>query len=184
MKQFTEAGRKAIEEDNLYSALSLALMIPDICGSLEDPGPGKSKQRYIAWYTRWALPKFSAKMGPAQTLVVVFISADDCYQLRCSLIHSGTAEITPNTQSALDRFVFCDKSVGSHLNRFDGAIINGVRQSFLQLKADKFSETMFSAADEWDASVAGDGKIQAEKAKLLIIQSKGFTIGGNAIKFG
>jgi hypothetical protein len=90
----------------------------------------------------------------------------------------------PGTQSALDRFIFCDKTAGAHLVRFDGARINGVQQSLLQLKADKFSEAMFSAADEWDASVAGDEKIQVEKRKLLVIQSKGFTIGGNLIQFG
>ena len=46
MNRFTDAGRRAIEDKNDYAALSLALMIPDICGSLEDPGPGKSRERY------------------------------------------------------------------------------------------------------------------------------------------
>jgi hypothetical protein len=182
MKRFTDAGRKVIEQDNLYCALSLALMVPDICGSLEDPGPGKSKTRYTAWYSRWALSKFSAEIGPMKT-PTVFISADDCYQLRCSLIHSGSAEIEPGKQSALDRFIFCDKSSGAHLNLFQGAKINGVKTSFLQLKADKLSESMYCAADEWDAVVASDKKIQAEKAKLLMIQTGPFAIGGGAIRF-
>lgn len=30
MKRFTDAGRRAIKDDNLYSALSLALTMPDI----------------------------------------------------------------------------------------------------------------------------------------------------------
>jgi hypothetical protein len=177
MKRFTDAGRKAIKEDNLYCALSLALMIPDICGSLENPGPGRSKQRYLAWYGKWALPKFSVG-GNA------FITADDCFQLRCSLIHSGSAEIEPGTGAVLDRFVFCDKTVGAHLNRFQSTVINGVDHgNFLQIKVDRFSESMYEAADEWDRSISGNQKIQAEKAKLLVIQTKGFSIGG-AIKFG
>jgi hypothetical protein len=35
MKRFTDAGRRALRDNNLYAALSLALTIPDICGSLE-----------------------------------------------------------------------------------------------------------------------------------------------------
>lgn len=66
---------------------------------------------------------------------------------------------------------------------FSDMVINGVKQSFIQLKADKFSETMFECADEWDAAVTGDTKIQAEKAKLLIVHGKGHTIGGRAIVF-
>jgi len=181
MKRFTDAGRLAIKNDNLYAALSLALLIPDICGSLEDPGPSKSRQRYIAWYSKWSLPKFSAEIGIERT-PTVFVSADDCYQLRCSLIHSGTAEIEPGKQSALDRFIFFDKTTGAHLNLFSNTVYNGVKQSFLQLRADRFSETMFSAADEWDRAVSGDAKIQAEKAKLLVIHGAGYTVGG--IGFG
>ena len=109
----------------------------------------------------------------------MFISAHDCYQPRCSLIHSGSAEIEPGTESALDRFVFFDKTTGNHLLRFNN--FNGPT-NFLQLKADLFSETMFAAADEWDASVVNDPKVQAEKAKLLVIRGKGFAIDG--VEFG
>ncbi len=57
MKRFTNAGRKSIAEDNLYAALTLALIIPDICGSLEDPGPGKSQKRYEAWFKKMGRAK-------------------------------------------------------------------------------------------------------------------------------
>jgi hypothetical protein len=176
MKRFTDAGRRAVKEGNLYAALSLALTIPDICGSLVDPGAGKSKQRYLDWYTKWVLPKFTLEIGPSREKKV-FISADDCYQLRCSLIHSGTAEIEPGGKSILDRFVFFDESAGSHLNYTrDGAA------NFLQLKAPDFANAVFDAADEWDTKVSNDAAIQAEKAKLLTIHKSGDTISG--IKFG
>src|SRR5215831_12861852 len=120
MKRFTDAGRQAIAAKNNYAALSLALMIPDICGSLEDPGPGKSQRRYERWFKQWAEPKF------------VNLSAEECYQLRCSMIHSGSAEIQI-------------------------------------LRVSKFSEWIYQAADEWDASVKNNAAVQAEKAKLLFI---------------
>jgi hypothetical protein len=53
-----------------------------------------------------------------------------------------------------------------------------VGQTYLQLKADRFSNTLFDSADEWAAFVAGDATIQAEKSELLVIRSVGAQIGG------
>jgi SAM-dependent methyltransferase len=41
--EFTDDGRAATAGDNLYAAVSLAPMMPDICGSTEDPRPAKTK---------------------------------------------------------------------------------------------------------------------------------------------
>ncbi len=168
MKRFTDAGRRAIADSNLYAALSLALMMPDICGSLEDPGPGKSQKRYVRWCKRWLEPSFTVAEGPVKP-PIVFLSAEDCYQLRCSLIHSGTPEIDQSKRKALRKAEFFDETTGSHVNKIN---------DWLQLRAAAFSETMFQAVDAWDDSVAGDAAIQAEKEKLLVIHSAGVVIDG------
>lgn len=172
MKRFTDAGRSAIADSNLYAALSLALMMPDICGSLQDPGPGKSQKRYVQWCKRWLEPSFTAAVGGATT-ETVFLSAEDCFQLRCSLIHSGTLEIEPSKRKALRKAEFFDETTGNHCNKVN---------DWLQLRAAAFSETMFQAVEEWDASVTGDAAIQAEKEKLLVIHSAGVVI--DDVKFG
>jgi len=183
MKRFTDAGRKSIVCGNLYAGLSLALTIPDICASLEDPGPGKSRDRYVKWCENWVQPKFTRQIpapdGCGKTESKVFVSAQDCYQLRCSLVHSGTTEINPAKKEVLDRFEFFDGTAGGHLNWCERNILNGEMQpNFLQLKADLFSQTLFDAADEWDQAVANDPNVQAEKKKLLVIHTKGDCIGG------
>jgi hypothetical protein len=94
----------------------------------------------------------------------VFISAEDCYQLRCSLIHSGQSHIDPAKIKDLHRFEFWDDTVTPHQNWVN---------EYLQLKASLFSQTMFEAADEWDAAKVSDADVQKEKAKLLVIYSKG-----------
>jgi hypothetical protein len=181
MKRFTEAGRLSIQQGNLLAALSLALMIPDICASQEDPGPGKTQKRYVKWCKEWVEPKFT-KPARGPIPLQIFISAEDCFQLRCSLIHSGSAELEPRKQNILERFVFFDQSAGTHLNMFVSPIVKGVVQpSYLQLKADLFSEEMFKAADEWDAAMANDENVQAEKANLVLIHTKGDIING--VKF-
>jgi hypothetical protein len=162
MRRFTDAGRKAIADGNLYAALSLALMMPDICASIEDAGPGKSQARYVRWCKRWVEPKFTRSM-PGGT-VKVFVSSEDCFQLRCSLIHSGRANIDPSKQVEFERFEFFDQTMGSHLNYFTKPVHNGVvGQTYLQLKADRFSNTLFNSADEWDAFVAGEATISSRK---------------------
>ena len=178
MKRFADAGRKAVADQNWYAALSLALTIPDICGSLEDPGPGKSEKRYVRWCRQWLEPKVT---GGPPGYEKVFLSAEDCYQLRNSLIHSGSVEIAQKRRVVLDRMEFFES--GSHLNWVEGMVVNGEKQpNFLQMRADLFSETMFVAAEEWDASVADNSQIQSEKARLLVIHPLGTTIGG--VKFG
>jgi hypothetical protein len=162
MKRFAEAGRRAIADKNDYAALSLALMIPDICGSLEDPGPGKSQERYERWFKRWAEPKFSP----------TFVSAAECYQLRCSLIHSGSAEI----QRFPSKFVFFDDTSPSNVAQVTisqvepgGKVVPG---KATVLRISYFCKTIYQAAEEWDTSVKDDAAVQAEKAKLLVIRRR------------
>ena len=176
MKRFTDAGRMAIAAQNHYAALSLALMIPDICGSLEDPGTGKSQKRYERWFSKWAEPKFT--FGGK-----IFLSSSDCFQLRCSLIHSGSTELAANKRDVLERIEFFDDSSHVHLVWFEGNTYNGVKQpNVLALAASKFSETMYQAADEWDAASANEPSIQTLKTNLTVIRSKGIEMQG--INFG
>lgn len=43
---------KALDNDCFFSALSLALTLPDICGKAKYPTDG-NKKRYIAWYDEY-----------------------------------------------------------------------------------------------------------------------------------
>ncbi|MER8959276.1 hypothetical protein [Mesorhizobium sp. M0701] len=167
MKRFTEAGRQSIAAGNLYGGLSLALTLPDICASLEDPGPNKSRKRYERWCTEWIQPKYTKIIG-LERRTVVFLSATDCFQLRCSLIHSGSAEVESAKAGSVNQFEFVDDSVSSHCNRAQTS--TGV--TILQLKASRFSIDVFDAVDAWDDAKVGVASVQNEKAKLLTIWSR------------
>ena len=123
MKRFTVAGRKAIWAKNWYAGLSLALTLPDICGSLEEPGAKNSAKRYVSWCEKWLARRFGTNL-----------SAADIYQLRCSLVHSGTAEINPEKVKNYRDFEFFDDTTGSHLNFFGSFIQDGEEYGkFIQL---------------------------------------------------
>jgi hypothetical protein len=184
MNSFTKAGRNCLAAGNLHGALALALIMPDVCGSLVSPGNNNSKARYIEWFTRWVQPKFTIEVGPDRT-PRVFVSAEDCFQIRNSLLHSGSAEIDPKKVDKLARFEFFDETVGSHLNFFANLNVNGVNLGgFLQLKAGSFSATIFDSVDEWELATKSEVEIQARKGKLLTIHTSGASFGGGAVVFG
>jgi len=179
MKRFSDAGRRAIKDGNLYAALTLALTIPDVCGSLEEPGPGKSQARYTRWCKQWIEPKYSTKtLDPMTGRPHVWITDEQIYQLRCSLIHSGSDEIEKARRTGVDRFFFFDQTRPSGIQKFANCKFNGVDVNIICLSAADFCEKLFEAAEEWDASVVGNEAVQVEKEKLLFVHSKGAAIYG------
>lgn len=176
MKRFTDAGRASIKSGTLYAALSLALTLPDICGSLEDPGPGKSKRRYERWCEQWFDLKY--RISVRNVGDPTHLRPEDIFQLRCSLIHSGSAEVEIDKRTKIDRFVFFDETAGEHASLIRNVTFGGQRADMVVLSADAFSQQMFESVDKWDAAMVSDPKVQAEKEKLLFIHSAGATIHG------
>jgi hypothetical protein len=173
-----------VASKNFHAALTIALILPDICASIENPGTGKSKDRYESWFRKWAEPKFRPSFGGDETKPS-FITAANCYQIRCSLLHSGTAEIEKSKITDLARFEFFDDTTGAHLIHCVNVTLNGENiGGFLQLKASIFAEAIFDSVDEWDIETNKDISIIEQKSKLLQIRTRGFSIGGNAIVFG
>jgi hypothetical protein len=182
MKRFTDSGRLAIKQENLYAALSLALMIPDICGSLEDPGPGKSRVRYQRWWKQWIEPKYTTQNpDPLTGQLHVWITDQQVYQLRCSLIHSGSDEIEEERRTGVDRFFFFDQTRPNSIQKFAHCKFNGIDANIICLSGADFCEKTFEGAEAWDVSVAKNATVQAEKEKLLFIHSKGTVIHGITI---
>jgi hypothetical protein len=122
------------------------------------------------------------KPNPLTGQPLVWITADQLYQLRCSLIHSGSDEIEENKRSGVDRFVFFDQTRSGAVNKFEKCKFKGEEFNIVSLGASEFCTRVFDAAEEWDASVANTEVVQKEKAKLLLLHSAGEVIYG--IKFG
>jgi hypothetical protein len=108
----------------------------------------------------------------------VTITAQQVFQLRCSLIHSGSDEIDYVKQTGVDRFYFFDDMIAGPISKFSNCVFNGISANIITLTASAFCEIMFNAADRWDINVSHNAKIQAEKEKLIFIHSKGAIIHG------
>lgn len=148
---------KSLESKNWYAALFIALTIPDICGVLEHPNE-KSGVRYVNWYNKYMLPEYSSTI--LQELHV-FLSGDDCYALRCSLLHEGTGDIEKQKISkTLESVHFTEPSdKGGRLHRTQ-------YKNVLQLQVDVFCNDFISATHQWLSDVQGDAGIQARMQSL------------------
>jgi hypothetical protein len=96
MEHLIRGVRDAVHKRSLYAATALALMLPEVCAVIEDPGRGKSKQRYIRWADRWAQWFFTAQTGK------VFLSGTELYLVRCSFLHQGDFATSDEAPKAAD----------------------------------------------------------------------------------
>lgn len=160
MERFTVAVRAALDQDNWYAALSLALLLPDICGRLECPKEG-SQSRYVRWYNKWLLTKYSSKSAWDEPQV--FLSGRDCYALRCAFSHEGREDVSEQrARDVLSRFTFNTPhpNISIHCNRINDS---------LQLDVEEFATDICEAVEVWAAKNRWDPEISSRMAGLVTI---------------
>jgi len=96
MEHLVRGVRDAVQKQSWYAAAALALTLPDACGAVEQPGPGRSRDRYIRWADRWTRSYFSNPIGK------VFLSGHDLFALRCAFLHEGDLMTNPDAPQAPD----------------------------------------------------------------------------------
>lgn len=95
VKQINES----LENDCYMTALTTALILPDVCGKAEYPEIKTSKERYIKWYD-----KYVSKQDKLKVLnnIKNDLTGDIIYDLRCSLLH----EANPNVSKRVEDIVY------------------------------------------------------------------------------
>ena len=163
MKRFTDAIESSVQTQNWYAAIALTLTMPDICGALETPEAGNGV-RYKRWFAAWMEPNYTTvlpKIGRH-----VFLSAENCWGLRCSYLHAGNGEIRPGkVKQVLESFHFIEPPPGNntiHLNQVGRA---------LQLQTDIFCREMIAAVLAWQDTVKDDADIESRRQDLLQIHN-------------
>lgn len=163
MERLTNAIKMAVENKNWYGALTMALTLPDICGHIETPEKG-SKVRYVDWYNRYMLNKYTYFLGTDKE-EHIFLRGEDCYALRCSYLHQGGSNIeNQRARQALSDFLFIDPPESGglmHLNQFNNA---------LQLQVDIFCLDMANSVEEWaNTEVQNSEEYQSRINNELIV---------------
>ena len=82
---------KTFQSGYFFSALSLALSIPDICGSRLFPEEKNCGVRYAKWFNRYVAYQYlNEAFTNEDSCDRWYFDGDDCYQLRCVFLHEGT----------------------------------------------------------------------------------------------
>jgi hypothetical protein len=161
MKRFVSAVRSSVENQNWYSALFVALSLPDICGKLENPAKF-SGDRYKDWFEKYMAHHYAHKIGPDHTLHV-FLSPRDCYALRCAFLHEGEDELNnQKSREVLERIHFVAPTPGMmvHCNQYN---------NILQVQVDIFCNQICDGVEQWFRDIAGNAGIQARMSSLAKI---------------
>lgn len=79
--------QKAIDNSCYFSALALALTLPDICGKAAYPNESRGSKRYIDWYEEVV---GITEKPPDEDDEMPYLSGSVVYQLRCAFLHQGT----------------------------------------------------------------------------------------------
>jgi len=99
------------------------------------------------------------------------LSGEDCYALRCSLLHEGKDVISgQRCRRALDSLLFVAK--GPHCNYFK---VNG--HKFLQLNVRRFCEDVCSSIETWLTDVGSDSIVQNRLAETVKIEASASRFG-------
>jgi hypothetical protein len=149
-----------------YLAAAATLSIPDICSSLEwDPDPNKIKEqrraqqdRYKKWFDDYLARNYN------------HLTADDCYRLRCGLLHNGKLG---RPKDSYDRVAF---SMGNSPIEmlYDNNIVNGVNTGkLLVLGLDHFCKTTICAARTWYESKNDDHFVKMNAITLIKLRKDG-----------
>jgi hypothetical protein len=111
-----------------YAGLVVALTVPDVCAALESEDGKTSNQKYKDWYESYLGELYKT------------LTSDDCYSLRCSVVHQGKFG-HPNNQYR--RVLFTVPN--SQKNVYH----NNIVENALNIDAICFCTDVMNAARKW-----------------------------------
>ena len=105
------------KENKAYlSALSLALTIPSILSSIAN-NKRSVRTDYAEWFNQWVYKYYKQPKSENELinrgLEATKFDGDNCYALRCSMLHAGNTDLKEN-RGTIDVFVLCSSEKSSH----------------------------------------------------------------------
>lgn len=147
---------RALDAGFSYLAVLSALALPDICGALESEDGRAHPTRYKGWYT--------ANLATVWPM----LTADECYSLRCGVLHQGRSEImAPGGVTKPVAFKLPDPMEST----IHGVVYN---DAMLLFEADLFCDEMIEAVRAWHQRMRNDPTVQANLPNLVRLRPHGF----------
>ena len=126
---FIEDIKKSLQNNCYYSALTLALTLPDICGKVMYPEIKGVGERYIKWFNTYIGNYEQSPLSKEDDnwKDLPYLNGEICYNLRCALLHQGENDLQNRDikSVSLDEFtliietqnefeIYCDSSSKSN----------------------------------------------------------------------
>lgn len=172
---------EAIDRGLYLPALYAVLTVPDICGALGQRRGGASQEAYERWFDDEVGSKYRAVVGPDLSVFpafmgplidqmspeireisgkeVVFLSGQDCYRYRCSVLHQARSTLHGGT-AGYKRIMFVRSETDSprRCSRVNDAIVINVVT---------FCRDIVEAARAWIARKEGTQPFDSNWSRLL-----------------
>jgi hypothetical protein len=155
---------RALDAGFYYLAVMVALTLPDICGALESPDGRAHRSRYKDWFRQNL-----SSLG-------WFLTEDDCYSLRCGVLHQGRSEVVGKGASAT-RVLF------KLPDPYHGSVHNCGGEDVLQYEADTFCDEIIEAVRSWYHRTKANPDFVKNVQNLVRLRPNGFApfISGVAV---
>lgn len=141
--------KQSLENECYFAALSLALILPDMCGRVESPNTG-NKSRYTGWCEKYLSEKYYTLNCPDKKTI---LDGETIYSLRCCVLHEGNPTIEKERGYAGFSLI-TEKKVGA--GPYKGRVIsireeNGdlVASNYLSVNLGSLCETICEAAENY-----------------------------------
>ncbi len=171
LEQYIVSVHNSLAGRNWIAALLGALVLPDICGHLQYGDIG-SQARYCKWFRA----NLGNKYCPENLAPLAWLSPEDCYALRCALLHLGSDDLTDQRcRDILHEVVFVSPDSGyfgisGHCTRLSNCSFYGRRfDEALVLKVANFCEDICEAVIHWYDTVISDDKLTHRLDDLMTV---------------
>jgi hypothetical protein len=142
---------KALDAGLYYLAVMLAVAIPDICGALESKDGRSGPVQYKAWYDAHLANR------------IYDLTADDCYSLRCGVVHQGKFGLAG---AQYDRAIFL---LPQSKNKMVACQIGDA----YVYSVEHFCKEVIVAVRTWFAAKQNDANVIANMPRLVRVHPNG-----------
>ncbi|AQS61808.1 hypothetical protein AGRHK599_LOCUS1188 [Rhizobium rhizogenes] len=168
MEDFINAIEDAIRQENWLAALSLSLLMPDICGRIDEPSNKNSGDRYAKWFDAWfKIEKTNHTLA-----------GEDCYALRCAITHEGRANTSDQkAKVAIETYHFVKPPTDDsdpHITEI---------MNILYIPVDLFAKAMCEAIKQWLPTKANQTEAQKNLRELIRIHEPAATVAAGAMTY-
>jgi hypothetical protein len=155
MRDLIEQIRSGLQANLYYLSLFTVLAVPDICGAIDSEDGHATKKKYIEWFNKYVGPKYRQ-----------FLTGEDCYYFRCSLLHQGTLQPDRGKYS---RLIFIEPSATTNILHCN--IINDTFNIDVRI----FCQDVVVGATQWLNEVEGSERFERNLNKFVRRHPGGLT---------